>query len=58
MSSKKYAAEIAPILTRIFQYSIVSRTVLSRWKSQMYVVSLKRGKSLTLQITDPHLQPA
>ena len=41
---KEYAAEIAPILTNIFQDSIESGTVPSRWKSANVCGVFKKGK--------------
>ena len=41
---KEYAAEIAPILTNIFQDSIESGTVPSRWKSANVCAVFKKGK--------------
>ena len=41
---KEYATEIAPILTNIFQDSIESGTVPSRWKSANVCGVLKKGK--------------
>ena len=41
---KEYAAEIAPILTNIFQDSMESGTVPSRWKSANVFGVLKKGK--------------
>ena len=41
---KEHAAEIAPILTNIFQDSIESGTVPSRWKSANVCGVFKKGK--------------
>ena len=41
---KEFAAEIAPILTNIFQDSIESGTVPSRWKSANVCGVFKKGK--------------
>ena len=54
---KEHAAEIAPILTNIFHDSIESGTVPRPvdGNQQMYVASLKKGKSLIPLTKDLYL---